>query len=198
MRAGSRSIRAAVGSLFMTGVYWLIRRTGKRWWLWSGGLIALVLRSHAAGADPDRTPFNNMSRCRPARFAMPWLKMAGRAGGAPPKSVHVQRLAVLVIFHRQCQRSWHSLRVAISDVASRMRRLTRFAPSPVTRSATMCSSNTYLGRDLGLSRSPRSCLLARGPDASHSSRWLFTSNCEDRRPARNWLCCCLSSGGGAC
>ena len=30
-------------SLFMIGVYWLIRRTGKRWWLWSGGLTAAVL-----------------------------------------------------------------------------------------------------------------------------------------------------------
>ena len=27
----------------MMGVYWLIRRAGKRWWLWSGGLTALVL-----------------------------------------------------------------------------------------------------------------------------------------------------------
>ena len=33
-------ITALVGGLFMTGVYWLIRRTGKRWWIWSGGLTA--------------------------------------------------------------------------------------------------------------------------------------------------------------
>src|SRR5206468_2801948 len=36
-------ISAVVGALFFTGVYWLMRRTGKRWWLWSGGLAAVVL-----------------------------------------------------------------------------------------------------------------------------------------------------------
>src|SRR4051812_30011022 len=36
-------ISAVVGALFFMGVYWLMRRTGKRWWLWSGGLAAVVL-----------------------------------------------------------------------------------------------------------------------------------------------------------
>jgi STE24 endopeptidase len=36
-------ITAVVGALFMMGVYWLIRRTGKSWWLWSGALTAAVL-----------------------------------------------------------------------------------------------------------------------------------------------------------
>lgn len=31
------------GGLFFLGIYALIRRTGKRWWLWSGGFSALVL-----------------------------------------------------------------------------------------------------------------------------------------------------------
>ena len=33
-------ITVLVGALFLTGVYALIRRTGRRWWLWSGGLTA--------------------------------------------------------------------------------------------------------------------------------------------------------------
>lgn len=31
------------GGLFFLGIYALIRRTGKRWWLWSGGFSAIVL-----------------------------------------------------------------------------------------------------------------------------------------------------------
>ena len=36
-------ISTLVLSVFMIGVYWLIRRSGRRWWLWSTGLAALTL-----------------------------------------------------------------------------------------------------------------------------------------------------------
>lgn len=36
-------ISALLGALFMVGVYWLMRRSGRRWWLWSGGLTALAI-----------------------------------------------------------------------------------------------------------------------------------------------------------
>jgi STE24 endopeptidase len=35
-------IGMVLGALFLTGVYALIRRTGSRWWLWSGGLAAFA------------------------------------------------------------------------------------------------------------------------------------------------------------
>ncbi|NJS14616.1 MAG: M48 family metallopeptidase [Sphingopyxis sp.] len=35
-------LSALFGGLFFLGVYALIRRTGRRWWLWSGGLAALA------------------------------------------------------------------------------------------------------------------------------------------------------------
>src|SRR5689334_9156937 len=35
-------VSAIVGSIFVMCVYWLIRRTGKRWWLWSGVLTAIA------------------------------------------------------------------------------------------------------------------------------------------------------------
>jgi STE24 endopeptidase len=38
----SEVLTAAVGGLFLVGVYALIRRTGARWWLWSGGLAGAV------------------------------------------------------------------------------------------------------------------------------------------------------------
>ena len=39
----SEVLSAVIGGLFLLGVYALIRRTGQRWWIWSGGLSALVL-----------------------------------------------------------------------------------------------------------------------------------------------------------
>lgn len=36
----SEVLTLALGGLFLAGVYALIRRTGQRWWLWSGGLAA--------------------------------------------------------------------------------------------------------------------------------------------------------------
>lgn len=36
------AIGMVAGGLFLAGVYALIRRTGARWWLWSGGLAGLV------------------------------------------------------------------------------------------------------------------------------------------------------------
>lgn len=36
-------ITVVIGGLFLLGVYALIRRTGRRWWIWSGGLAAVAL-----------------------------------------------------------------------------------------------------------------------------------------------------------
>ena len=38
----SEVLTAVIGGLFLTGVYALIRRTGQRWWLWSGGLAGVA------------------------------------------------------------------------------------------------------------------------------------------------------------
>ncbi len=36
-------LNVILGGLFLLGVYWLIRRTGKLWWAWSGGLVASAI-----------------------------------------------------------------------------------------------------------------------------------------------------------
>lgn len=36
-------VTVVIGSLFLAALYWLINRTGKRWWIWSGGLTAAAL-----------------------------------------------------------------------------------------------------------------------------------------------------------
>jgi STE24 endopeptidase len=40
--AMGEAIGMVLGGLFLTGVYALIRKTGQRWWLWSGGFAGIV------------------------------------------------------------------------------------------------------------------------------------------------------------
>jgi STE24 endopeptidase len=55
----SEAITIMVGGLFLAGVYTLIRRTGRRWWIWSGGLAAVtVLLMLLAGPSLIEPLFN--------------------------------------------------------------------------------------------------------------------------------------------
>lgn len=36
-------LNVILGALFLLGVYWLIRRTGRLWWAWSGALVASAI-----------------------------------------------------------------------------------------------------------------------------------------------------------
>ena len=56
---GQGALAVTIGSLlaavFVIGVYWLMRRTGRRWWIWSGALTAVVACFRdAARARSDR------------------------------------------------------------------------------------------------------------------------------------------------
>lgn len=56
----SGTISAVIGGLFLTGVYALIRYTGQRWWLWSGGLAAaMTLLMLVAGLSLIEPLFND-------------------------------------------------------------------------------------------------------------------------------------------
>ena len=56
-RPSRSASRRLIGGLFMMGVYWLMRRTGKRWWIWSGALTAIGLfLPHPACAGAGRAP----------------------------------------------------------------------------------------------------------------------------------------------
>src|SRR5690349_18481013 len=35
------AISTIIGALLLMGIYWLMRRAGKAWWLWSAGLVAV-------------------------------------------------------------------------------------------------------------------------------------------------------------
>jgi STE24 endopeptidase len=52
-------IGTVLGGLFLVGVYALIRRTGQRWWLWSGGLAGVVTLLALLAGPPLIEPLFN-------------------------------------------------------------------------------------------------------------------------------------------
>jgi STE24 endopeptidase len=74
-------ITAVIGALFMMGVYWLIRRTGKRWWLWSGALTAVAFSVVILLAPVMIEPlFNKYEPVPPGQVRDAVVSMAQRAG----------------------------------------------------------------------------------------------------------------------
>jgi STE24 endopeptidase len=85
----STVISALIGALFMIGVYWLIRRSGRRWWLWSGGLTAVVLAFVLLLSPVLIEPlFNKYEPVPPGQVRDAVVEMAGRAG-IPPNKIYV-------------------------------------------------------------------------------------------------------------
>jgi STE24 endopeptidase len=111
-------ITVVVGGLFMTGVYWLIRRTGKRWWLWSGGLTALVLAVFLLLSPILIEPLFNKYELVPlgqVRDAV--VEMAGRAGVPPERVFMFNGSRQSNNFTANAGGVGSTARVAISDVA---------------------------------------------------------------------------------
>lgn len=55
----SETISTVLGALFLAGVYALIRKTGRRWWLWSGGLAGIVTLLGLLAGPPLIEPLFN-------------------------------------------------------------------------------------------------------------------------------------------
>lgn len=82
-------ISSLVMAVFFVGVYALIRRTGRRWWLWSGGLTAVAVAVLVLLAPVLLEPlFNDFKPIPegPVRTAV--VELAERAG-VPPERVFV-------------------------------------------------------------------------------------------------------------
>ena len=111
-------ITALVGGLFMTGVYWLMRRTGKRWWLWSGGLTALVLALFMLLSPILIEPlFNKYQPVPPGAVRDAVVEMAGRAGVPPERVFMFNGSRQSNNFTANAGGVGSTARVAISDVA---------------------------------------------------------------------------------
>jgi STE24 endopeptidase len=111
-------ISTVVGGLFMMGVYWLIRRTGKRWWLWSGGLTAVVVAIFLLLSPVLIEPlFNKYELVPPGQVRDAVVGMAGRAGVPPERVFMFNGSRQSNNFTANAGGVGNTARVAISDVA---------------------------------------------------------------------------------
>ncbi len=79
--ATGEAIGMVLGGLFLTGVYALIRRTGQRWWLWSGGLAAVtVLLALLAGPVLIEPLFNEYKPVPPGEVRTALEQIADDVG----------------------------------------------------------------------------------------------------------------------
>lgn len=75
------AIGMVLGGLFLTGVYALIRRTGQRWWLWSGGLAGVVtLAALLAGPSLIEPLFNDYKPVPPGEVRTALEQIADDVG----------------------------------------------------------------------------------------------------------------------
>jgi STE24 endopeptidase len=114
----STVISALITAVFMLGVYWLIRRTGKRWWLWSGALAAAVLAFVILLSPVLVEPlFNKYEPVPPGQVRDAVVTMAGRAGIPPTKIYMFNGSRQSNNFTANAGGVGSTARVAISDVA---------------------------------------------------------------------------------
>lgn len=82
-------ISSLVMAVFFVGVYALIRRTGRRWWLWSGGLTAVAVAVLVLLAPVLLEPlFNDFKPIPEGPVQTAVVELAERAG-VPPERVFV-------------------------------------------------------------------------------------------------------------
>ena len=114
----STLITALIAAIFLMGVYWLIRRAGKRWWLWTGGMFAAGMAFIILLSPVLIEPLFNKYEPVPAgevRDAV--IEMAGRAGIPPEKIYMFNGSRQSNNFTANAGGVGNTARVAISDVA---------------------------------------------------------------------------------
>lgn len=114
----STTISAIVTALFLVGVYWLLRSTGKRWWVWSGVLTAVALAFVMLLAPVVVEPlFNKYEPVPPGQVRDAVVEMAQRAGIPPEKVYMYDGSRQSNNFTANAGGVGSTARVAISDVA---------------------------------------------------------------------------------
>lgn len=116
------SLQSLISSLFAAvfaiGVYWLMRRTGRRWWLWSGGLTAIALAFFMLIAPVLIEPlFNKYEPVPPGKVRDAVVEMAARAGIPASKVYMFNGSRQSNNFTANAGGVGSTARVAISDVA---------------------------------------------------------------------------------
>lgn len=114
----SVTITAVITALFMIGVYWVIRRTGGRWWIWSGALTAAALAFVILLSPIFIEPlFNRYEPVPPGQVRDAVVSMAQRAGIPPDKVFMFNGSRQSNNFTANAGGVGSTARVAISDVA---------------------------------------------------------------------------------
>ena len=111
-------VSTVVGGSFLMGVYWLMRRTGKTWWIWSGALTAAVLSFVILLSPVLIEPlFNKYEPIPPGQVHDAVVAMAGRAGVPPERVFMFNGSRQSNNFTANAGGVGSTARVAISDVA---------------------------------------------------------------------------------
>jgi STE24 endopeptidase len=111
-------VSAVIGGIFLMGVYWLIRRAGKHWWIWSGGLVAIGFAFVALLSPVLIEPlFNHYTAVPPGQVRDAVVEMAGRAGVPPERVFMYNGSRQSNNFTANAGGVGSTARVAISDVA---------------------------------------------------------------------------------
>jgi STE24 endopeptidase len=111
-------IGTVVGALFVIGVYWLMRRTGRRWWTWSSALAAVVLAFIILLSPILIEPlFNKYEPVPPGQVRDAVVSMAQRAAIPPERVFMFNGSRQSNNFTANAGGVGSTARVAISDVA---------------------------------------------------------------------------------
>ena len=111
-------VTSLIGAVFLMGVYWLIRRAGKAWWLWSGALTAVAFSFIILLAPVLIEPmFNKYEPVPPGPVRDAVVEMAGRAGVPPERVFMFNGSRQSNNFTANAGGVGSTARVAISDVA---------------------------------------------------------------------------------
>jgi STE24 endopeptidase len=112
------AVSAIVGAVFFMGVYWLMRRAGRRWWIWSGVLAAVVFAFVILLAPVLIEPlFNKYEPVPPGQVRDAVVEMAQKAGIPPDKVYMYNGSRQSNNFTANAGGVGSTARVAISDVA---------------------------------------------------------------------------------
>ncbi|MFL6737112.1 MAG: M48 family metallopeptidase [Sphingomonas sp.] len=111
-------VTSLIGALFFVGIYWLIRRTAKRWWIWSGVLAAIAFSFVILLSPVLIEPlFNHYTAIPPGPVRDAVVEMAGRAGVPPERVFMYNGSRQSNNFTANAGGIGNTARVAISDVA---------------------------------------------------------------------------------
>lgn len=109
---------ALFGGLFFLGIYALIRRAGKRWWIWSGGLAALAITAVLLVSPILIEPLFNDYKPVPAGPVRDALVVQAKEAGISPDRIYMfDGSRQSNNFTANVSGLGHSARIAISDVA---------------------------------------------------------------------------------